>query len=145
MVFFDLVCPKCQESRYRSRMPLSPETKLSPELFTPLGDQPPAETYPEAALCCVCDSKLLPMPVGKAEKPSREEMAAKRLMAKAEYQEEMPVKGETSDSGHAAINTIFEVSEGEEHLDAQLLGEDKLLVKTNKRIVVINLKELANE
>lgn len=131
MVYVELVCMKCQESRYRTKMPVVPETtKMTPELFIPLGDQLPAENYTDGPKCYVCESPLRPMPVNAGEKPSREAGVSRTPATPMES---------------APIQSLFECGPDENDLQVQTLGSRKLLVKTSKRIVIINLEEAIDE
>lgn len=136
MVYLDLVCTKCQESRYRSKIEVGPETKATPDLFLPLGEQPIPETYKESPLCYVCDSKLVPMPAPKEVKSKLSKEEAKMLreqeLVKRQYvEEELPPTN---------LTTLFECKPDETNLVATVLGHGRILIQTSKRIAVLTLE-----
>lgn len=115
----DLVCTKCQESRYRTRIDVDATTKLVPEILEPFGDQPPAETFKEKPTCFQCGGMLRPMPV--PDSAARERVKGQPATTATDFVQE----------------TIFECGRDEDGLEATTLPNGSILIKTNKRLVIL--------
>jgi|WetSurMetagenome_2_1015567.scaffolds.fasta_scaffold70930_2 hypothetical protein len=141
MPFIELVCTTCAESRYKSKIDIGPELKLTPEMFIPLGDQPDASTYKDGPLCYNCNGVLRPMPIAEKKKLQREEAAALREQRAAQkaYQEDLVPSPPTTDA--SLVQTIFECGPDEGNMEMTTLPDGRVLVKTSRRLFILNLKE----
>ena len=144
MPYLELVCTTCQESRYRSKIEIDPTTKLVPEIFDPLGDQPPGETYKGAPLCYNCNGKLVPMPISNTNKRPREEAAALRDL-KAQEKLNSDDSPPEKPQNHDFMREIFACANDEGNMEMLNLSDGRVLVKTNRRLIILNLKEAISE
>jgi hypothetical protein len=117
---------------------IGPEKKLTPDLFIPIGDQPDGSTFKEAPLCYNCNGKLLPMPVAEKRKLAREEAAALREQKAEQATYETPMEGGPSGQ---FVTPIFECAPDESNMEMTTLPDGRILVKTSRRLFVLNLKE----
>ena len=141
MAFIELVCTTCQESRYRSKIDITPDVKLVPEMFIPLGDQPDGSTYKDGPLCYNCNGVLRPMPVATKQKLPREEAAALREQKAMEkiYKEDITATPPPGESPF--LQPVFECAPDEGNMEMTSLPDGRILVKTSRRLFILNLKE----
>lgn len=128
------ICPKCSEIRARHKQSYNrgePPPPLEPDLFVPVGGQPqPAKGEP--SVCSVCDTPLALRPV-----PAE---TANGSIAKRDHEEAAPPPPTS-----AGVTTLFAAQPGEEMKEMRSLGQDRMLVVTSRRILVIDLNKLVEE
>lgn len=122
------LCPKCNEVRYRSVRDLSPKDRIVPEDFEAIGDAPPPEIG-KPTICHACGSTIA---FRNADELARAVERTAPARPRPPTSNERPVD--------AAVTTLFSAQDGEEMRDLKPLSEDRLLVVTNRRILVINLE-----
>jgi hypothetical protein len=145
VAFIELVCTQCQESRYRSKIEITPEMKLAPEMFIPVGEQPDSSTYKESPLCYHCNGTLRPMPVGPSAKLSREDGAALREQEEMQKRYRKPIETDIEmmpvGQDSSIIRPIFECAKDEDNMEMSTLPDGRVLVKTSRRLFILDLKE----
>ena len=150
----------CQESRYRSKGPVTPTMKATPDLFIPLGDSPPPETYKEGLRCFACDSvlKFLPLPAASVkamvgdstldraslrELMVKEQETAARAARLAPPPPQEPLPAPISPKRLPTYQvSLFEAADGEVVNDIKEVGEMVFLVKTSKRLLIIDANQV---
>ena len=128
------VCPKCSEIRARSVFTFNRgepvKAPLKAEDFEPVGHQPkPIDGEPVICVDCGTTLSLRPLPA---------ETANGQLAPR-------PVVSPPDEQSVAGVTTLFAAAAGEEMKEMRNIGPDRLLVITNRRILIVDLNRLVED
>ena len=128
------VCAPCGEIRYRTTREFQRTEKPTPSDFEPVGDSP-IPSLGEKATCFACLGALTFRMV-----PPDDPIFGKTANRRPDKLHNLSTNGHSSPDD--IVNTLFSAEPGEEVRQIRDLPNDRMLVVTSKRIVLVNLESL---
>ena len=128
------VCSSCGEVRYKTSREFQRHEKPVPADFEPVGDSPVPSLH-EKAVCFACMTPLVFRMV-----PPSDPLFARNGASRVS---DRPPAPPVDDSGLGdVVRTLFEAQAGEEVRQMRDLPNERLLIVTSKRIILVNLESL---